>query len=325
MPAAASREHQDGAAGPDDLDALLDYDEAVDDFWKDLPDANSNNANDAPQAQKDMDEEVKMTKKRKPNPKLDEERLLSSAGIPKLRKITKDRLRFKGKGHEFSDISRMLNLYQLWLDDLYPKAKFRDALTMVEKVGHTKRMQVSRRAWIDESKGFRRREDEDAEMRLRDLERQASAEDDAIFPVPSTSTKDGQRQQSAGEADAPDDDELDALLAEEPMTHPQPSVTGQPKPQGLFQDDDEPDEDELDALLNENPTPRPVQTGTTKQKGPFEDDEDDQDELDMLLAAEPQHQPANANGQNASHKTDGNSRQEPDFAEDEEAMAEMGW
>ena len=27
-------------------------------------------------------------------------RLFSSAGIPKLKKITKDRLRFKGKGHE---------------------------------------------------------------------------------------------------------------------------------------------------------------------------------------------------------------------------------
>jgi len=29
-----------------------------------------------------------------------EDRLLSPAGIPKLRRITKERLRFKGKGHE---------------------------------------------------------------------------------------------------------------------------------------------------------------------------------------------------------------------------------
>lgn len=38
-------------------------------------------------------------------PSLDDERsienrLLSPAGIPKLRRIAKDRLRFKGKGHE---------------------------------------------------------------------------------------------------------------------------------------------------------------------------------------------------------------------------------
>ena len=46
----------------------------------------------------------------------------------------------------------MLNMYQLWLDDLYPRAKFADALAIIEKVGHTKRMQVDRKAWIDEGK-----------------------------------------------------------------------------------------------------------------------------------------------------------------------------
>jgi hypothetical protein len=66
MPAVTS----DRPAGGDDLDNLLDYD-----FWKDLPEtngANANDTNDAPEM--DMDEEVKVTKKRKPNPKLDQER-----------------------------------------------------------------------------------------------------------------------------------------------------------------------------------------------------------------------------------------------------------
>jgi replication fork protection complex subunit Csm3/Swi3 len=49
-----------------------------------------------------IDEEIIITKKRIPIPKLDDNRLLSDPGIPRLRKISKDRLRFKGKGHEVS-------------------------------------------------------------------------------------------------------------------------------------------------------------------------------------------------------------------------------
>ena len=47
-----------------------------------------------------IDEEITVTKKRIPIPKLNEERLASDPGIPRLRRISKERLRFKGKGHE---------------------------------------------------------------------------------------------------------------------------------------------------------------------------------------------------------------------------------
>lgn len=43
-------------------------------------------------------------------------------------------------------------MYQLWLDDLYPRAKFADGLTIIEKLGHTRRMQTMRREWINEGK-----------------------------------------------------------------------------------------------------------------------------------------------------------------------------
>ncbi len=84
--------------------------------------------------------------------------------------MAKDRLKFKGKGNEvgycqvpglllrmlthqqYKDLTRLLNFYQLWLDDLYPRAKFADALAIIEKLGHTKRMQTMRREWIDEGK-----------------------------------------------------------------------------------------------------------------------------------------------------------------------------
>ena len=49
-------------------------------------------------------------------------------------------------------MARLLNAYQLWLDDLYPRAKFIDGLAIIEKLGHTKRMQTMRREWINERK-----------------------------------------------------------------------------------------------------------------------------------------------------------------------------
>lgn len=49
-------------------------------------------------------------------------------------------------------MSRLLNLYQLWLDDLYPRAKFADGLAIIEKLGHKKLMQIKRKEWIDEGK-----------------------------------------------------------------------------------------------------------------------------------------------------------------------------
>lgn len=226
----------------------------------------------------------------------------------------------------------MLSLYQLWLDDLYPKAKFKDGLTMVEKLGHTKRMQVSRRAWIDESKGFRRREDEDVEMRLRDAG-QAQEDNDDIFPILSSTNEPARGQgQSDGGADHPDEDELDALLGEQApgaAVPIRPASNGPPKSQGPFQDDDGPDDDELDALLNEEPQSvvQPTQQ-IKKHKGPFEDDDDDEDELDALLAEEPQTSGNNNGG--ASIKANGapnlsQTGKDTDFADDEEAMAEMDW
>ncbi|KAH0566291.1 hypothetical protein GP486_000317 [Trichoglossum hirsutum] len=170
----------------DELDDLFDYDPHIDDIFRDV-DTNM----DAPAAlgkgskstvRSDVrnaaglgiDEEVQITRRRRVNVKLDEDRcectqlhfiysspqtanlisnflvsLLSQAGIPKLRRIAKERLRFRGKGHEYSDAARILSLYQLWLDDLYPKAKFADALAMVEKLGHSKKIQIMRKAWIE--------------------------------------------------------------------------------------------------------------------------------------------------------------------------------
>lgn len=110
----------DGAG--DAIDDLFNYDAQIDDTFRDAEN-NNNNATDTDAAiaarrraarEEDgdlsdsgaqglgIDEEVKVRKARAPIAKLDEQRLLSDKGIPRLRKITKERLKFKGKDHEVS-------------------------------------------------------------------------------------------------------------------------------------------------------------------------------------------------------------------------------
>ncbi|KAF2687447.1 hypothetical protein K458DRAFT_415704 [Lentithecium fluviatile CBS 122367] len=89
----------------DELDAILNGTLDGQDIFDT---SNFQTPTQAPQPQKPagddaglgIDEEIKIVKKRQPIPKLDENRLLSEPGIPKLRKISKERLKFKGKGHE---------------------------------------------------------------------------------------------------------------------------------------------------------------------------------------------------------------------------------
>lgn len=109
------------ANGPrDNLDDLFNYDAQVGDTFRDAANSNNNatdtdaaiaerrrlariadgDASDTGARGLGIDEEVKVKKARAPTAKLDETRLLGEKGIPRLRKITKDRLRFKGKGHE---------------------------------------------------------------------------------------------------------------------------------------------------------------------------------------------------------------------------------
>ncbi|KAL9031301.1 MAG: hypothetical protein Q9196_000657 [Gyalolechia fulgens] len=115
----------------DGLDDLFDYSVDMQDVFRDV-DVRMDFSNDQQAASlksKDdslrlgIDEEIKVVKKRQPVPKLDENRFTC-----------------------------LLNVYQLWLDDLYPRAKFADGLAIIEKLGHSKRIQIMRREWINEGK-----------------------------------------------------------------------------------------------------------------------------------------------------------------------------
>ncbi|CUS11723.1 unnamed protein product [Tuber aestivum] len=132
-------------------DDLFDYD-------ADIPDIDTTIRPPTPEKKdgaKDnlgLDEEVKIKRKRV-NVKLDETRLLrEDIGIPKLRREAPKRLRFKGKGHEYRDAAKLLSYYQLWADDLYKKARFRDTLQIIEKLGHSRRMKMERESWVMDNK-----------------------------------------------------------------------------------------------------------------------------------------------------------------------------
>ncbi|KAL8800343.1 MAG: hypothetical protein Q9182_005237 [Xanthomendoza sp. 2 TL-2023] len=284
----------------DDLDNLFDYHVNLDDVFRDVDvnmdiPAGKQSAQPTPRddgRELGIDEEVKITKKRQPVPKLDEDRwdpfqvrawdgtadwagyrLLSQAGIPKLRRIAKERLVFKGKGHE------------LWLDDLYPRAKFADGLAMIEKLGHKKRIQTMRREWIYHGRPRANHVDMDA-------------------------TQEGQRMMRAstglgkGEAVASQDNTLQTLNTHSISTPSDEDLyTASPRrnataPVGgtetLFlsgeEMDDLPPEDDLDALLAETEDQQNEEQSFTshypiqQQSTPSRQEHDLEDDMDALAA-----------------------------------------
>ncbi|KAH9905406.1 Swi3-domain-containing protein [Xylariomycetidae sp. FL2044] len=304
-----------------------------------------------------IEEEVAVAKKpRVPNVKLDENRLLSEKGIPRLRRKAQE-LKFKGKGHEFSDAARLLSFYQLWLDDLFPKAKFVDALAMVEKTGHKKYIRMKRLEWIDEGKPKPSVTAEDDDL-FGDLDDQPQERDPARFPAPlapifqstagerhKTPVRDDvpdndediygatPRQPKAsaaapslfGNGGEPDDDDLDALMAEEEAQRTAPtSLFGNGQKPARTRDRPDEDEDDLDALVAEAEAESTAKAraphSAPKPTNPFMQDEEE-DDLDALMAeAEAQGQARPADVPSSKPKQ---TAEDSAHADEEEVMAEM--
>ncbi|KAK5082331.1 chromosome segregation in meiosis- protein [Lithohypha guttulata] len=240
-----------------------------------------------------IDEEVKITRQRKKIPKLDADRLLSEPGLPKLRTQIrsgqmKRKLRLKGKGHEFDDVAKLLNFYQNWLDGLYPRAKFADALQLVERAGHTKKLQMYRKSWIDESKpGHIMREDMAKAVDEQDRSERSALEAQQLDTREVSGQSIEEEQISmffgdAGEDDiepgGPDDDELDMLLAQDQ----QPNHVQSKR---VAENVDSEGEDDLDALLAQEASRKPTSSNNAEKQTEEEDDDDDDDDLSALLSA----------------------------------------
>ena len=187
---------------------------------------------------------------------------------------------------QFSDAARLLSFYQLWLDDLFPKAKFLDALAMVEKAGHKTSMHKARVDLINEDKPGR----------------------------------------SSDDAAATEDHGHDALESAESNPQPDAALDGLARTSGpidAIQEGQHPDGDELDALMAEAEAPpipiaRTAAISTEPAPRTVTSGELDDDDLELLMAEAESH----SNGLSLRH---GQTSQVQDgFADEEEAMAEMG-
>lgn len=187
----------------------------------------------------------------------------------------------------------MLNMYQLWLDDLYPRAKFKDGLTIIEKLGHSKKMQMMRKMWIDDSKPRASElrdptpEPESIDMTgsrgVNDGEAHADDRDRDIFGNTSPTHDHREQQRSEVDGDAPEEDELDALLANG-LINPTADRRQQPPRQHVPFEEDDPDEDELDALMAENDMAGAARLSPRRRAEPdVRTDFDDEEEAMMSM------------------------------------------
>lgn len=196
---------------------------------------------------------------------------------------------------------------------------------MVEKVGHSKRMQVMRRAWLDDTKPYRKELTPEAET--------AGANAVAGEPRADLGSSPGEAagagpvngdKATGGSGDGQDDDELDALLAESGVndTYKAEEQRATTKRKGPFEEDDE---DELDALMAENPGPAASDPATSKLQKPLSENEPDDDELDALMAEDTESDVMSRapTGNTSGHHPSAQDRMD-DFADDEEALASMG-
>lgn len=196
---------------------------------------------------------------------------------------------------QFSDTARLLSFYQLWLDDLFPKARFLDALSMVEKLGHKKRIQMMRMEWINEGKPRPSEPEDEEPQSIFDEPTLPPREPTAARIAPIFERRQSERPKTPAD-DVPDDEE--DLYGATPLanrTRPAgdqaASAVGGP---GLFGPakagaaNDEPPEDDLDALFAEGELDEPV-AGSSVQPKPaprhednFDDDEEAMMEMDGM-------------------------------------------
>lgn len=233
---------------------------------------------------------------------------------------------------------------------------------MVEKAGHNKKLQNTRAEWINEGRPKTAIIDEGGDAEVTEQPQDSTHNQaDRIAPIfenPGTgrqktpgmddlfgdeddiynATPVGARRVDAaagGAGDEPDEDELDALMAMEedntskPIKSTKPSggtvtsIFGDGKPKVVPPTQPQPDEfDELDALIAEAEDRPPQQMpDPTAAKGSGQPAKDggagagDEDDLDALMAEAEAH--------TVPEKPSSAAATQPQFDDDEEAMAEM--
>lgn len=235
-----------------------------------------------------------------------------------------------------------MKFYQIWLDDLFPKARFLDALKMVEKMGHKKRMQMMRMEWINEGKPHAANEDSHFDETALSSREHDGREKTAsrIAPIfekmddsrPKTPTQNGNH--------GVDVDTEEDLYGATPKALRQKTAVGAGSQDSLFGGNgisifgpartvapaaDGPDDDELDALMAEAEgegtgiATRSTHPAATTNKAAVNENMDD-DDLDALLAEEEMMQ---ATATKPAPVVDKPAASQEEFDDEMEAMAGM--
>ncbi|CAI4035525.1 hypothetical protein SMKI_13G1740 [Saccharomyces mikatae IFO 1815] len=78
-----------------------------------------------------------VTKRRRPQVKLTAEKLLSDKGLPYILKNAHKRIRISSRKNSYDNLSGIIQFYQLWAHELFPKAKFKDFMKICQTMGKT--------------------------------------------------------------------------------------------------------------------------------------------------------------------------------------------
>ena len=184
-------------------------------------------------------------------------------------------------------MARLLNLYQLWLDDLYPRAKFSDGLAIIEKLGHTKRMQTMRKEWINEG-----RPRDPAEVWGTDEAKpngQHPGPASGVRKSPETRPNEGRKTLAA--TDVLDTDDVDIYDATPKKDRETLSTNrNQKSDESLFLSEDEevntqPPDDDLDALLAEDEMRDSASTAATAKQGQAQENRGQEPDFDDEMEA----------------------------------------
>lgn len=221
----------------------------------------------------------------------------------------------------------MLKLYQLWLDDLFPKARFLDALAMVEKMGHKRQLQVARMDLINEGQPKSVHEDSlFDEPALPRTEKDSTRALTKLAPMFENATTERPKTPERGSGTVDIDNLYDATpLAARPKPAAAASLFGGGST-SLFggdksKDDNDVPDDDLDALMAE----AEAENTTKSTQSVVMRVDDDMDDLDAWMAE------AEADGSSRPTEPVAASFQKPavqrdEFEDDLDAMAEMeGW
>ncbi|TFK92093.1 Swi3-domain-containing protein [Polyporus arcularius HHB13444] len=258
---------------------------------------------------------------------LDEGTLVSPDGFPALVKQAKN-FKPKGKGHELSDLNRLLNVYHFWSHKMHPNTQFIDTVQRVEKLCHSKRMAVALGVWRDEAKGLINghqvdgdgndadHSDSDADNddvpRLTDVP--VATDDERSSPAPSRGPS--LPLSSASEAGGLDDDfDIDAMIREEEAATAQydqqgPSTTSTasvpaPRPapaptSSTPMDEDEAMWDAMDDFPEQPYVPPDHHEGPQKPATAAPAMDEDEDMWDMIREVEQERETAEKAGAPAS-------------------------